>query len=244
MKRHVLLLTLLIVLISAGLIAFFLTFSELTPSAASTQAEAIDRDLLILFTLATPVLVFVLVFVVYSAIVFRRRPGDREDEDGPPIEGHRGIEVAWVLVPLAIVLATASYSTVVLRDITKAQDGELEVNVTAFQWGWRFEYPAQGVISTELRLPLGRPVVLKLHSQDVIHSFWVPEFRVKQDAVPGMENHLRLTPRDVGDFATREARYQVLCAELCGLGHAFMVAPVTVVSVADFDRWLAEQGRR
>ena len=105
------------------------------------------------------------------------------------------------------------------------------------QWAWRFEYPQSGVTSDTLILPLNKQAILYLRSEDVIHSFWVPEFRVKQDALPGGEDFirdLRITPSMLGD-------YKVRCAELCGTQHAAMQSPVKVVSQDEFTEWLASQ---
>jgi len=110
----------------------------------------------------------------------------------------------------------------------------LVVNVTGIQWAWIFEYPKYGVTSGELDLPVNRPVLFKLESKDVIHSFYVPEFRIKEDVVPGLNNELRITPTRIGD-------YTATCAEICGLGHSVMHAPVKVLSQADFDSWVAQQ---
>ena len=111
------------------------------------------------------------------------------------------------------------------------------VKVTGLQWSWTFEYPAVNgvsVISDELHLPEGKQVLLRMTSNDVIHSFWVPEFRVKQDLVPGRITELRITP-------TLDGNYKVRCAELCGTSHAYMEKPVIVSSQADFDTWMTEQ---
>jgi cytochrome c oxidase subunit 2 len=110
----------------------------------------------------------------------------------------------------------------------------LVVRVNGFQWAWSFEYPTFGVTSTELHLPVGRQVLLQMTSNDVIHSFWVPEFRVKQDLVPGRITELRITPTVIGN-------YMVRCAELCGTVHAYMENPVIVSSQEDFDVWVEEQ---
>ena len=114
----------------------------------------------------------------------------------------------------------------------------MEVKVTGFQWGWRFEYPQSGITSTTLNLPVNRQVLLKLTSTDVIHSFWVPEFRVKQDALPGdtMVKELRITPSQLGEFTLR-------CAELCGAAHAYMESKVVVMEQAGFDAWVADQSK-
>ena len=110
------------------------------------------------------------------------------------------------------------------------------VNVTAFQWNWEFEYPDYGITTNTLYLPVNQQVLLKMTSRDVIHSFWVPEFRVKQDVLPGanLVKELRITPNLPGD-------YKVRCAELCGGAHAAMEGPVKVVTKTDFDAWVAKK---
>lgn len=221
-------------IVTSAILIFVFSRASFTPVPASTQAEPIDQLLRILLVIGGVIFALCLVLLIYSAIAFRRRAGD--NEDGPPLEGHNGLEMAWTLAPLAIVLPLAFLGAQVLRDISKAGpvQEELRIQVTAFQWGWRFEYPQYGIVSGELRLPVNRPVLFELTSMDVVHSFWVPEFRVKQDAVPGMVTRLRITPNRVGD-------YKAFCAELCGLAHALMQAPVTVVEPTDFEQWTQEQ---
>jgi cytochrome c oxidase subunit 2 len=138
------------------------------------------------------------------------------------------------MAPLATVLFFAFLGARQLAEITAPDPEEMVVEVTAQQFAWRFDYPEHEITSPELNLPRGRQVLLKLTSTDVIHSFWVPEFRVKQDAVPGMITELRITPTQVG-------RYQIRCAELCGTGHYSMLAPVNVMEPDDFEAWLTEQ---
>jgi cytochrome c oxidase subunit 2 len=111
------------------------------------------------------------------------------------------------------------------------------VKVTGQQWSWSFEYPAYGVTSTEMHVPVEKQVLLQMTSRDVIHSFWVPEFRPKQDLVPGRITQLRITPTVIGD-------YKVRCAELCGTSHYSMEQPVIVESQADFDAWMAEEVKK
>ena len=108
------------------------------------------------------------------------------------------------------------------------------VRVTSQQWSWSFEYPAYGVTSTEMHIPVDKQVLLQMTSRDVIHSFWVPEFRPKQDLVPGRITELRITPSVIGN-------YKVRCAEMCGTSHAYMEQPVIVSSQEDFDAWMGEQ---
>jgi cytochrome c oxidase subunit 2 len=164
------------------------------------------------------------------------RPG-QENEDGPPIHGNTRLEVIWTALPAIMLVSLCSYAYAVLTDIEEKHDGALVVNVRAVQFAWSYEYPQEGgraVRSTTLMLPKDRPVVFKIRSEDVIHDFWVPAFRVKVDAVPGITTEIRATPTSIGS-------YPVVCAELCGLGHATMRSTATVVSSAAFERWLADQ---
>jgi cytochrome c oxidase subunit 2 len=118
--------------------------------------------------------------------------------------------------------------------VSPEKPGELIINATGLQYAWIFAYPDSEVTSGELHVPIGREVRINLTANDVIHAFWVPEFRLKQDAIPGRETTLRFTPKVPGD-------YSVICAELCGPYHGVMKAPVIVESPANFDRWIQEQ---
>lgn len=226
-------------LLSAALVAvvavIFLNVSFLPP-LASRQGETIDFSLKLLFSMAGGIFVVIAVFLVYSVLRFRRRAGDAAE--GPPMQSSRWLVAAFFFIPLGLVLWSASFGTVELAQVERESSShqeELEIGVTSAQWAWRFTYP-QGFTSSELWLPVDRPVLLRITSLDVIHSFWVPEFRPKIDAVPGMETRLRITPTRLGDYRAR-------CAELCGLGHAWMVAPVKVVTEEEFTQWLAGRQR-
>jgi cytochrome c oxidase subunit 2 len=202
------------------------------PVNAAGDAGQIDTIYDVLLICSVPIFVLVMTIVIYSVIRFRARPGDMRD--GPPIHGNTRLEVIWVTIPFLMVTALAVYGWVVLDDIEAKQPDALVVNVTGQQFTWTFEYPQEKVSSAGLVLPDGRPVEFRIKTNDVIHSFWVPEFRLKSDAVPGLTTKIRLTPDRVG-------RYQVVCAELCGLGHAAMRQNVRVVAPATFDAWLERQ---
>ena len=202
------------------------------PTEASVEAGRIN--FVFWFTTAICIGVFGLVAAVtlYSIWKFRVRPDD--DTDGEPIHGNTKLEIWWTAIPAVLVTAIGVVSAVVLAQNARA-DNPLRVDVTAQQFAWIFEYTDQGgVTSTTLRLPLDRPVKLYLQAKDVIHSFWVPEFAQKQDAVPGITTELVITPNRLG-------RYPVICTELCGLGHASMRAEALVVPPAEFDAWVREQ---
>jgi cytochrome c oxidase subunit II len=202
------------------------------PADASGAAHKIDTIYDVLLICSVPVFVLVMTIVIYSVVRFRARPGDLSD--GPPIHGNTRLEVIWVTIPFIMVTALAAYAWIELDAIEAKQPNELVVNVTGRQFTWTFEYPAQKVNSTELVLPKDRPVDFRIHTEDVIHSFWVPEFRLKSDAVPGLTTKIRLTPDRIG-------HYQVVCAELCGLGHSTMRQNVRVVAPGEFNTWLDEQ---
>ena len=179
-----------------------------------------------------PIFVLVMTVAIYSVIAFRAKPGDKGD--GAHIHGNTRLEIVWVTIPFMIVTALAVYGWIVLDDIEAKQDNELVVNVTGEQFTWTFEYPAENVKSNELVLPVDRPVHFQIHAKDVLHSFWVPAFRMKQDAVPGIETQTRVTP-------DREGAYPVVCAELCGIGHATMRQQVRVVPESEWEAWVQDR---
>jgi cytochrome c oxidase subunit 2 len=207
------------------------------PIDASTQARQIDNlyDLLIILTV--PIFVGVTVIVLFCAWKFRMRPGE-EHLDGPPIHGNTKLEVVWTAIPAIMLVLICSWAYVKLTDIEEAQAGEMRVNVTGQQFAWSYEYPqASGkpIKSNILYLPKDRPVRFFVQAKDVLHDFWVPAFRMKIDAVPGITTRYRVTPNRLGT-------YPVVCAELCGLGHSVMRSTTKVVSPADFATWIKNGG--
>ena len=202
------------------------------PTQASGAAGTIDTVYDVLLICSVPVFVLVMTIAIYCVWRFRAKPGDLRD--GAPIHGNTRLEIIWVTIPFFMVSALAAYAWIELDNIEAAQPNELVVNVTGQQFTWTFEYPSEDVSSTELVLPEDRPVDFRIDTRDVIHSFWVPEFRLKSDAVPGLTTKIRLTPDRVG-------RYQVVCAELCGIGHSTMRQNVRVIAADEFDSWLEEQ---
>jgi cytochrome c oxidase subunit 2 len=171
--------------------------------------------------------------VIYSVWKWRVPPDD--DSEGPPIHGHTGLEIVWTAVPAILVVALGIVSAFVLSENGQAGSNPLQVKVIGQQFTWKFQYPDEGNIQTgELVLPVGRETKFTMEAVDVIHSFWVPNFGQKMDAVPGIETSILVTPTRTGDFA-------VVCTELCGLGHATMRAKARVVTQAEFDKWIQEQ---
>jgi cytochrome c oxidase subunit 2 len=175
----------------------------------------------------------IVVPMAYSLIVFRRKQG--EAGDGVHMEGNTSLVIAWTVIPLVIVLVFAYLGAENLSEVRRADPDAMIINVRASQWDWKFEYPEYGgFISDELRLPVDRQVTLKMESSDVIHSFWVPEFRIKQDVVPGRVTEYRVTPNVIGNFKVR-------CAEMCGTSHYNMEDAVLVVPEESFVAWAQEQ---
>jgi cytochrome c oxidase subunit 2 len=206
------------------------------PAKGSAQA-ANDHTLYTVLLIATvPIFVLVETVVVFSVWKFRMRPGD-EDKDGPPIHGNTRLEVVWTVLPAVLILGLVTYAYTVLHKNEKHHAGEMLVNVTARQFTFEFSYPGLGgktIVSPELYLPNNKPVVFKLRSLDVVHSFFVPEFSEKIDAVPGIVTTLRVTPRRLGTYPAE-------CTELCGAGHSLMRETVHVVTPSAFESWVRSQ---
>ena len=204
------------------------------PTSASEEFDRIQS--VYWFATIVSIAIFSLVTAVVIFSVWKWRVPDDDDEDGPPIHGHTGLEILWTAVPAILVTAIGIVSAVVLARNGEAGTRPLEVQAIGQQFAWKFVYSDyEGVETGELVLPVGREARFTMTSVDVIHSFWVPNFGQKMDAVPGIETTILVTPDRTGEFA-------VVCAELCGLGHATMRAKARVVTQDEFDAWLEEEG--
>jgi cytochrome c oxidase subunit 2 len=197
----------------------------------STAASKIDTLLDVMIILSSFVFSLVVVLMAYALWQFRAKPGD--EGDGEPIHGNTRLEVAWTLIPTVIVLFGAGYSWATLNNIETRHSGYMPVNVYSQQYAWSFTYPGPDKFSRGvLHVPVDRQVVFSMHALDVIHSFWVPEWRIKKDNVPGITTQAVVTPDRIGT-------YQLICTELCGFGHSTMRATVVVESPQDFRKWLS-----
>ncbi len=206
------------------------------PVQASEQAEQIDTFWDVLLICSVPVFVLIGTVVLFSIARFRMRPGE-ELLDGPPIHGNTRLEVIWTALPATLMIALCTYSYIVLVDIEEAPAGqERKVAVFGEQFTWTFEYNEGGkkFRTAQLYVPEGESVKFLVKSKDVIHDFWVPAWRMKIDAVPGITTDYRITPNRLGNYA-------IVCAELCGLGHAFMRQTAHVLTKPDFDAWVRKQ---
>ena len=223
-----------LVLGALGSVAVWLTPSWF-PVQAATQADRQDTLYFSLMVMSSFIFAIVLVFLGYSMWKFRAKPGD--ESDGDPIHGHTGLEIVWTIVPICLVLGFAVYGSVALdRNEALAKD-HMVVDVQGQQFTWTFTYPDYKNLKTGiLALPVGRQVQFRISAvaHDVIHSFYIPAFRLKQDAVPGVPTTLVATPDRIGT-------YMVTCAELCGIGHSQMRTIVKVMSPSDFSAWIADQ---
>ena len=236
--RHFVIVGILVIVAAVGTYAG-LDATGLLPVSASTQAGSASTVGSIdwLWNLQVIAISFLFALIVvpllYSLVVFKRKKGDTTDAEH--IEGNTALEITWTIIPLFIVVAFAYMGAYSLREIRRVDPQAMVVKVHARQFSWSFEYPEYGgFVSDELRLPINRQVLLEMDSTDVIHSFWVPEFRLKQDVVPGRVTELRITPDLLGS-------YKVRCAELCGAAHYNMRAGVIVASESDFTQWAMGQ---
>jgi cytochrome c oxidase subunit 2 len=229
-RRILTLVVLTLLIVGAGVIVALKV--DLMPQQASTQAQLVDPLFRGLLGVATVIFLIVEGALVYAVLRFRRRPGD--EADGPPVHGNNALELLWTAIPAVIVVVIAFASFRVLTASGARQPDPLIVQVIGRQFVWEFRYPEADVTAAELHLPLNRQVRFEISSDDVVHSFWVPEFRIKQDATPGQVAELLLTP-------TRAGRYPLRCAELCGAAHATMTGEVVVETAEEFSAWLTSQ---
>jgi cytochrome c oxidase subunit 2 len=235
--------------IVADLIVGFLVAPHMPPGNFSNTASDQTHINNVLALIMTPIGVGVITFLVYALVRFRQPPGPLQD--GPPVRGHRSLQVGWVGVTASIVIVLAILGTIELvqapdssagagagggqgpTPISRPSGNPLVVQVIAQQWQFTYRFPQYGGVETfSLALPVGRTVEFNVTSIDVIHSFWAYQLGVKADAVPGANNIAYTTPKKVGLF-------QIRCAELCGLWHGWMAAKGHVLSRAGWAHWIA-----
>ena len=209
------------------------------PTSGAREAEFFDHAFRVMTYMGAPVLGFVLAALVYSILRFRSADPER---DGPPIYGVGAIPKIWLGATSALAIVVMIYPGLTgLAEIRRDRSYDYEVTVTAYRWAWSVQYP-DGFTATELVLPVDQRVKFNITAPDgdILHSFWVPAFRVKLDAVPGQVNHVYVTPNELGDGAT-DASFRVQCAELCGIFHARMQMSVRVVEADEYAAWVAEK---
>ncbi len=213
----------------------------LLPESASTYAPKIDQLFWVILGITGFFFFLVQICLLVFVFKYRSRPGRVAEYS----HGNTMIEIVWTIIPALILLGLTIASQKVWAEIRypkQAPATSIKVEVLAEQFAWNVSYPGpDGLVDTaddirtinQLHLPVGVPVRINLRAKDVLHSFFVPEFRLKQDAVPGMENSVWVE-------ATKAGQYEIRCAELCGLGHYRMKGFVTTEPLADFETWLTE----
>ena len=201
--------------------------------AGSNARQTLDLFIIVLIGAAI-ILVGVEGWIIYAMVAYRRRKGN--DAIPRQVHGNKTLEVIWTAIPAAIVIALAvlTIRTISIQAAEPAPDA-LRVSVYGNQWWWEFEYPEQGITTAnEIYLVVDREVALTLHSNDVIHGFWIPKLSGKMDVVPGRVNGFKFTPEI-------EGVYEGQCTEFCGWAHTDMRVKTHVVSQAEFDEWTAIQ---
>jgi cytochrome c oxidase subunit II len=235
MRRGSIVALLGLALIAGGVATAVALVPTWLPKTASREAGRIDFTFWFVIAICIAIFAVVAAVMIYSILRFRVREDDLED--GPPIHGHTGLEITWTAIPFVLVTAIAIVSGIVLSRNDAEAGNTLHINVTAQQFAWTFGYPdAHNATSPVLRLPEGRSVELEMRSLDVIHAFFVPEFRTNEDIVPGLVTTIHVTPDRVGTFP-------LICNELCGLGHSTMRSEAIVMKTAAFDAWMRQQGK-
>jgi cytochrome c oxidase subunit 2 len=204
-------------------------FNSLFPTAASTYAGDVDALYFFLVALTAFFTILIAALVAVFAVKYRRR---HVNEVGAGITGSHSLELLWTIIPLGITMVIFFWAASVYFQIYRVPRGAMEVYVTGKQWMWKVQHPDGRREINELHVPLGRPVKLILGSEDVIHSFFVPAFRMKMDVVPGRITNVWFQP-------TKTGRYHLFCTEYCGLQHSRMIGSVYVMEPSEFQAWLA-----
>jgi len=200
----------------------------LFPEQASTMAGRVDALFYFLLGVAAFFASLIFFLVVFFAVKYRRRS---EDERPKPITGHLGLEVFWTAVPLGLTLVMFVWGALLFFDTYNPPLNAVEINVVAKQWMWKVQHPEGQREINELHVPVGRPVKLMMTSEDVIHDFFVPAFRVKKDVLPERYSTLWFE-------ATKPGEYHLFCSQYCGTQHSGMVGRIVVMEPAEYVRWL------
>ncbi|MBX6771265.1 MAG: cytochrome c oxidase subunit II [Chloroflexi bacterium] len=227
--------------LAATALGELLVRTNLYPTVRSDKGHEIVEAFQTLLAFAVPVFTFVLVILVYSILRYRVR--GQPDTDGPPLVGRGFVPATWFIVTAALAVTIMIYPGLVnLPTVVEAYtQPDLVVQVGSMQWAWTVTYPQYGITTrSELVLPVDRKIRFDITSADVVHSFWIPAFYMRIDAVPGMTTSVSLRPTRIGSYA-EDPNLRLQCSQLCGLGHALMTMPVRVVSQADFDAWVHQQ---
>ncbi|MBA3531084.1 MAG: cytochrome c oxidase subunit II [Ardenticatenales bacterium] len=203
------------------------------PTAAVDEAQGIDDLLRLMMVVGGGLYIFIQGFLLYFVWLYRRKPEDGEDAVGRALHGDNRLEIAWTVAPalFIVVLTVLSLRELDKLGLNEPREGARVIVVTGQQFAWTFAYPETGITEVNtLTLQKDVPVTFNITAVDVTHAFWIPNFRIKQDATPGFTLSVTMTPNKVGEFPFR-------CAEFCGAGHSSMLAKVNVLEEAEYLVW-------
>ena len=200
----------------------------LFPQQASVQAGQVDAIYFFMVAVSAFFSLLIAGLIVFFAVKFRRRD---DDEVGVAIHGSLGLELMWTFVPLAIAMVMFAWGAKVFFDLTRVPRGAMEVFVVGKQWMWKVQHASGHREINELHVPIGRPVKLIMGSEDVLHSYYIPAFRVKADVIPGRYNTMWFQ-------ATKPGTYHLFCAEYCGTKHSGMIGNVVAMEPTEYQAWL------
>ncbi|UCH44450.1 MAG: cytochrome c oxidase subunit II [Nitrospiraceae bacterium] len=199
---------------------------------STSSTTTFDNVFLFLLVISVVLLIAITVTMIYFVIKYNRK----KNPTPVNIESNLLLEITWIVIPTALVLAMFYYGWSGFKFMRTVPEGAMTVKATGRMWSWQFEYD-NGIKSRELKVPLGKPVKLLITSQDVLHSLFIPAYRIKEDAVPGMETYLWFLPDKAGEF-------DLFCSEYCGVDHSSMVSKVIVTGEDAFNTWYREAGKK
>jgi cytochrome c oxidase subunit II len=201
----------------------------LFPEQASTQAGQVDAVYFFMVAVSAFFSLLIAFLIVFFAVRYRRRS---DEEIGVAIHGSLALELLWTFIPLGIVMVMFGWGAKVFFDLYRPPAGAMEIFVVGKQWMWKVQHMDGQREINELHVPVGRPVKLIMGSEDVLHSYYIPAFRVKADVIPGRYNNLWFTAKKPG-------RYHLFCAEYCGTKHSGMIGWIVAMEPSDFQQWLS-----
>jgi cytochrome c oxidase subunit 2 len=206
------------------------------PESASQTMDLVKSTFMAFYYASVPVAAVVLGIATQTVLHNRHKGSTPPPENNPAIETNQAANIVWIVISSALCVFLLAWGLVVENVVAEPAraSNAMVVNVTGQQWIWTFNYPAVHKDTNELYLPVDQPVIFKVQSKDVTHAFWIVQMGIKMDANPGYTTQVAVTPNKLGVFDIR-------CAELCGLLHAYMQNKVHVVSQGEYDQWLKDQ---
>ena len=225
-----------VITIAALLWEWFNPLGKFLPQAAR-PADQIDDLFMFLTLVATVIFIYVVGYLLYFAWIYRVKPGTPLEELGLQLHDSTRLEIWWTVIPTILVIVLGVVSTLIWARMQQEPGTAFTMEAIGHQWKYEFRYPGmKHSVWNEMHVPINKPITMHVTSSDVIHSFWVPEGRLKMDMVPGLVNTVRFTP-------TRLGKYRIICTEFCGFDHGKMLAFYYVDSEQDFQKWFDAQNK-